>query len=440
MTEQTNLPRYFWMICCALFVSIPTYASTLIENPIPPSQTGNEFLDLDADGTLDHLQIRLLHPVTQAYLEQILDSIDFTWVNSSLQIIHFSSSGKNWTVNEKDPRIIGLLIPSVDSLAPFVTSIDSRYGSYGTGTMFAATQSFPVPMVDRMAPVIQEALLKVSDTEFGTDVLQVRLSEPIVDDSAALDQIFMDLRLRGGDTYDSLKSTHTQWKTPTLLELSFGRGIPESNRPSSRDSIRFRSTTLMDLSGNAVSTASQIVQGDFRFQLKTQPRAFLKLNGNLSATAPPFETEVREFGKEMSSEDMGFAVDIGSADLTHLVQRVLRDQASKTDTAILAQTITVDPSKLLVSLDLAIYGTSGDYVAKTSAKIFCSDSRFQGNCLINPHQILLHWNNRSDQGRLVGSGAYLAKIGLRVTYLQQSLITVVERQKLETWGVMRLYP
>lgn len=81
------------------------------------------------------------------------------------------------------------------------------------------------------------------------------------------------------------------------------------------------------------------------------------------------------------------------------------------------------------------YFTSlGVFVNSTSNKITCVDSLFNGNCLDddNDGKIFLAWNMKSKNGRLVGTGVYIA----RLTYkIQIGRKTVADRTQDFIWGV-----
>ena len=81
------------------------------------------------------------------------------------------------------------------------------------------------------------------------------------------------------------------------------------------------------------------------------------------------------------------------------------------------------------------YFTSlGVFVNSTSNKISCVDSLFNGNCLDddNDGKIFLAWNMKSKNGRLVGTGVYIA----RLTYkIQIGRKTVADRTQDFIWGV-----
>ncbi|SHK34435.1 fibro-slime domain-containing protein [Fibrobacter sp. UWEL] len=96
-------------------------------------------------------------------------------------------------------------------------------------------------------------------------------------------------------------------------------------------------------------------------------------------------------------------------------------------------------SKSLVSDDAVFlvyhtyyYTQLGNYVGGTSGRIKCSDPSVYGErgCLENKGRLFLAWNMRSDDGRLVGTGAYISRLELKIvmngkTILRQSDDTII---------------
>lgn len=82
------------------------------------------------------------------------------------------------------------------------------------------------------------------------------------------------------------------------------------------------------------------------------------------------------------------------------------------------------------------YSQFGEYVAGTSSTIKCSDKNLYGEegCLKNKGRIFLAWNMRSDSGRLVGTGVYIARLELKLVVNGK---TTMHRTRDNLWGVRR---
>lgn len=82
------------------------------------------------------------------------------------------------------------------------------------------------------------------------------------------------------------------------------------------------------------------------------------------------------------------------------------------------------------------YSQFGEYIGGTSNTIKCSDKSVYGEegCLKNKGRIFLAWNMRSDNGRLVGTGVYIARLELKIIVNGE---TTLHQTRDKLWGVRR---
>ena len=82
------------------------------------------------------------------------------------------------------------------------------------------------------------------------------------------------------------------------------------------------------------------------------------------------------------------------------------------------------------------YSQFGEYVGGTSNSIKCSDESVYGagGCLQNKGKIFLAWNMRSNSGRLVGTGVYIARLELKIIVNGE---TTMHQTRDKLWGVRR---
>ena len=437
---------------------------SLIRRPVPTSQKGNLFQDRDGDGTLDRVVIELLGPVDQNYLQNELDSIVFTWVDSSGHVQAFKVAGPQFTIDPADPTHKRLIydIPNPKTLYPYLTSIDTtRFGAYGTSTMYATvpgeSQSvLPVKMTDGMPPVIKEASLKVADNDGGDDILTITFSEP-VDYANADNRNLFDIKPRNASDTRILEYSSYEWKNGNTIALTFSKDIGFDRRPSSQDSIRIHAGALSDSSGISVPTDAEfakqspgiaarpfkMVVGDFRFSIATVAKISYDVNDPTLKDLPPMETVYRDFGtKTNPTQDLGMMVDLGSVDLKHSVQRAIKQRKYPNDDSKLIEDMPVDASKIKFRLQLDLFTSIAGFVTSKAQTLSCSDTVFHGDCITNPEQVFLRWNFKSQEGRFVGTGAFFAQLYMKVWYEGDATaeipsVKVAERSKIETWGVIR---
>lgn len=72
----------------------------------------------------------------------------------------------------------------------------------------------------------------------------------------------------------------------------------------------------------------------------------------------------------------------------------------------------------------------------TSKSIKCSDKEIYGEegCMKNKGKIFLAWNMRSNNGRLVGTGVYIARLELKIIVNGK---TTMHQTRDKLWGVRR---
>jgi hypothetical protein len=94
------------------------------------------------------------------------------------------------------------------------------------------------------------------------------------------------------------------------------------------------------------------------------------------------------------------------------------------------------PDDVKLKYETHYYTHLGNYVGGSSGSILCSDKEVYGDagCLANPGNLFLAWNMRADDGRLVGTGAYIARLHVKVMVGHRTASNIT-RDLL--WGVRR---
>ncbi len=94
------------------------------------------------------------------------------------------------------------------------------------------------------------------------------------------------------------------------------------------------------------------------------------------------------------------------------------------------------PDDVKLKYETHYYTHLGTYVGGSSGSILCSDKEVYGDagCLANPGNLFLAWNMRADDGRLVGTGAYIARLHVKVMVGHRT-VSNITRDLM--WGVRR---
>jgi hypothetical protein len=435
----------------------------LIRRPIPTSQNGNMFQDLDGDGTLDHVVLKFLAEPSREYLDNDLDSVVFIWHDMNGDPIRLVVPGKDFIKDPNDTTQVFWNVPDPSILQPFLTYI-AEGGDYGTAMMYTSLVPEPreVNMTDDMPPVIKFADLDISEKDNGTDKLKLEFSEPI--DPNSIPPGFKDAEfefIRRGETEPrTVRYSDIDWNDDfTEATLSFSSNIGLSSRPNSQDSIRVRPGALADQAGIFVGANSRykLIEGESRILIMTVPSAIYDPEDPTLLAADPIEIGVFPLLTNRSSLPyLGIGMQLGGAELKSDIQRRLLDKLYGGDSTLLRDTITVDPSKIHFKLGVDIFSNIGGFVAAKTVYVDCDDALFTpgtggsgpGNCLIGPDAqgneqpggaakfLFLQWNFKSETSRFVGSGAYIFQYQVKVWYETKN-ITITEKNKSAIWGVKR---
>ena len=94
------------------------------------------------------------------------------------------------------------------------------------------------------------------------------------------------------------------------------------------------------------------------------------------------------------------------------------------------------PDDVKLKYETKYYTHLGNYVGGSSGTILCSDKEVYGDagCLANAGNLFLAWNMRADDGRLVGTGAYIARLHVKIM-VGKKTASDITRDLM--WGVRR---
>jgi hypothetical protein len=95
--------------------------------------------------------------------------------------------------------------------------------------------------------------------------------------------------------------------------------------------------------------------------------------------------------------------------------------------------LTID--SLSIVYETFYFSNLGQYINSAKGSITCSDSVYNGDCRANKGDIFLAWNMKSTLDRWVGSGAYIARVSIKIKARQKVLMSNTENF---IWGVQRV--
>ena len=104
------------------------------------------------------------------------------------------------------------------------------------------------------------------------------------------------------------------------------------------------------------------------------------------------------------------------------------------NTAIIEDVTKKLSEKTTLEYQTHYYSSLGVFVNSSSGSLSCTDELYNGNCLANEKngKLFLAWNMRSNNGRLVGTGVYIARLMYKI---KVGWKVKVNRTQDFLWGV-----
>lgn len=404
------------------------------------SDENNGFYDRNTDGTMDSASVGFLYPITEEDLETM--ALNLYWVDSKGDVLKIKLKSldslykKGVITLSEDKTVMGIDLSSKKyDIKEMLTAIDPSYTSgneeYGyaevSNTISVAGHKDSVvttklPMDDRMAPVISSTFLSPeSFQKTSPDVFTVSFSEPVDTTDFKLEEKDLLFLVDGKWSHYDL-SAHNWMDDGKTLKIFMEAGRDLSERMNPADSMKFGRSegSFTDLVGNSVSMDASpvMVEGDPRVIMQTTALASLEravLLADKAAFTERFVEENVKMDDEMK-KSLGVLLDVGFATIL------------KGDTADGA---TLDLENIGLKWELDVFTNLGGYVANASGKILCNDKSFGENCFENPRKLYLRWNMRSNNGRKVGVGAYVAKLKVVVFGAKETF----KVERIYSWGI-----
>ena len=410
----------------------------------------NGYYDRDGDGRMDSASVAFDKPIKPEDLKNL--DVKLYWLDSKGEVVEILLENLDSLVEAgvvtlyDDGKILGVnLDPEEYDVKKMLTSIDKSLSKSGKDYGYAVVvnkvtvdgktkeNTTRLSMNDRIPPQITATFLSPeSFQKMEADELVVTFSEAIDYKNAGdLSEAF----LFSGDGLGGWKGIdmdNVEWADDgksVTLRMEVGDELDKRMNPA--DYIRFNESYkgFKDASGNGVFKEPLVVmlQGDPRVLAKTTALA-TKDFADLLSDKKDFTVRFVPADSSLTDEmkmSLGVLMNIGFSTV------MAKDSTGKD---------VPDLEKIGLSWEMYVYTNLGGYVASSSGEIYCNDSYFnpegkigkeEGNCLENPKKLYFRWNMRSENGRKVGIGVYLAKFKVKVFGAKDSF----EYERYYNWGV-----
>lgn len=377
--------------------------AAFIQNPIPASTRENYLVDKNEDGRLDGISIKLLGNADQAYLDQMVDSLTFDWLDSSLSLIHVNVPRSNFKLESSRELFVDL------SERQFgfgeLTALHSKSVSgetLGNVKLFMSEGTvYNIAVKDLMVPVIKDAVLR-SYRDERPDTLTLFFSESMKVFKGC--ESFLDYKSQRDGNVRLMPMSAVLWNddaTEAVAILNDNLLNHEAILP--RDSVRLTQNCIGDSVGNVAQGLGKFVLVFGFYPLEIQSPSMVIDQQNINEKTPVFQLEFEKLDADVPNEnEWGFSMDAMDEEFLSAVRNAL-GMPSKA---------SLDLSKLKIHYNVRIYTNLGSFVVGTSADVKGSDSRFNGTA----KKLFLKWNMMDGNRRHVNTGVYIANIIVQVIY------------------------
>lgn len=403
-------------------------------NPAVVSNSGrlymnddNNFFDVDGDGRMDSVSVAFDYAISEDDMENM--EFTFYWLNADGEVVEIKPETSDMVLSEDGMQLGYAVDVEKYDIKPMLTSIDDDQ-KYGYAEVVKKEvvdgkdilDTIRLDMGDRMSPVISTTFLEPeSFQKMEADKFELSFSEPVeVKETQSLEECF-EFFVDG--EWVTIPFNQALWSEDgRSVVITLENGVKLSDRMNPADSLRFNldAEGFTDKSGNGASPATPpvMVEGDPRVLMEATSLASLdraSLLADKAAFTERFVLPQDEIDDEMK-KSLGVKMDISFA-------TILSKDA--------VEVSNLDLERIGLKWELYVYTNLGGYVAGASGTITCDDPSFNGNCFENARQLYLRWNMRSNAGRKVGVGVYVAQFRVKVFGASESF----ETERIYNWGV-----
>ncbi len=389
---------------------------TLKEPPVPKIEMAGMY-DRDGDGIGDSLVVRFSSPPEGS------DAPD------SLRWVFRDSSSSEFDEFEREDDVTVSLSRNAFTSGIFTGNPSSAYSGSVSAHYTYEGDPFRLDGVleDRVGPILTGASLSVED---DISTLTLGVSEALSDNQTVeLPHVFEFRRWRSGTLYTGIvEASYSVRVAQDRVQLYYH--VLAGDAPEPGDSVRFVPGLAMDMSNNTPHENNPWVRVTGGGAVAVAATDLVTLTPELVSAekSPTVETIPVKAGTsaEEISKEYGRHGQVVSFDG---ILGALEDVNAHLDDD--GKTYTVDDIE--IHYENYYFTNLGEYVNSAQGTIRCSDEIFDGDCTTGDKALFLAWNMRSSEGRLVGTGAYVVRLDVRMLVGNR----VLKKTSENVWGVRR---
>ncbi len=245
---------------------------------------------------------------------------------------------------------------------------------------------------------------------------------------------------RGTDEYSdvTVSKVNAKKKTKSQIDIYFF-AAEDGNIPTVGDSIRLTPGILPDLNGNLPHEKNPWVRMSGESRMDIRSPGFVHIGNEKVDWSSKDGVRVVTVTTEKSHvedvvEERGLPGQLLLYDIGELATSLVLAAPSGANIDSLLSTIRMD-------WEVDYFTNLGQYISGGSGKVNCTDSTVFNaipgrpkNCYENPGYMFFEWNTRSGNGRLVGTGAYIVKMKVKIRSDKE---VVGKKEETYTMGIKR---
>ena len=384
------------------------------EPPVPFALNASMF-DVNGDGIPDSLSI----PFSKAFDKVVPDTI--SWSFGGTKFYTTAGQEKIWSLVQQE-SIVTLYDSTGLREDVFTGLTDQKYtGSllyHYTYTDEDSGEEVKLAMntliEDKVAPIVLGAVIEpLSDDISAVTINLSEAADKSVDGKVA----FVFYRDTSNFMDSLFIASYDVSSKGNVYKLYFQR-TAQRTLPEVGDFVRLLPGELRDLSGNAahIYNPKVRIEGEQRIEIKSPGVVAISSDDvwpyveSIVPISVPTNKAVQDVIDSLHKPGMLLNFNLGELATSMLMN--LSTDANKDSALALIQ----------VKWEGYYYSHLGGFVNKASGNVACNDNVVfynasdpsKSNCYDNPGNVFFEWNARSEKGRLVGTGAYISKMKVKV--------------------------
>ncbi len=387
------------------------------KEPPVPFVSRAQMYDVNGDGIADSLVI----PFNKAFDKAVPDTLSWMFGDSKP---HVTADPENiWPLVVSDSIIVlhdpeGLKKDVFTGVPDEVYrgSLLYHYTYQDEDTGDSVKLGMSTSIEDRVGPVILSATIETVNSDISS--LTINLSEGTLDrdvDGGLAFEFFRDSVNFG----DSLKVTTTNVNSKGNVFKVFFTRTASGALPAVGDYVRIVPGVIRDRSENFahLNNPRVRIEGEQRTEISTPGVVTIGSEGYewphkdpVVAVAVPANKTAKELSDSLGVPGLLMGFDIGELATTAIMN--LPSGADR-DSAL---------GEIKINWEAYYFTHLGSFVNSMKGVVKCNDKTVfynaadpeKSNCYENPGNMFFEWNGRSEDGRLVGTGPYIAKMKVRI--------------------------